>query len=422
MSGLKMWMIAAAAVVCSSAMAQQQLMIVWAKTAEVYAQGRAKGVLKKGDIISAEPKDREWLKFTRGDNEYAARRRDFKSRMEVARDYKLAAVEAENKLKSVENSLTAAIADLKALEVARLTAARNGLSSFTVPGIHVTEFKIVDPRSAVTYREPRVVVQPDVIIRHSWNDARRLIRELDEEKEELTARIKTLRSNKIALTQAVAEAEARGQYLDNRFVRFEISSETYLRELFRVGSGALLYRDKRKVGALPPNVLVYATPNSKYSDWLVVEWKGEGYDVKRSQLRSESELLERFQRDRLTLDAQANAMERSIAVLRFREAELTTLRREVQVAEELNGRLVSLKERNLTCRLCDKRNDTCTHAAVEQVDPRNARRVLKDWDEELKSIRAEIASRRRAVGELQKKRVELDLKGQELDRQLKAIR
>jgi hypothetical protein len=406
-----------------SVFAEEQLLIVWAKSTDLYAGGKVQTSLTKGDIVRAVPKDREWLKVSFGETVLAARRRDFKSRPEVQRDYKLVVVDAENRLKGVKEQIESTENELKAVEEAKLMAARNGLSRFTVPGIHVTEFRIVDPASAVTYVQPRVVVEPDTIITHSWNDAKKVIKDLNEDREKLLARYRALRGKELEYQQRVAESESRSLYLDNRFSRFEINEDGYRTELYKAANtGALLYKDRKKVGGIPGGTLVSASPNSSHSGWLQVEYKGDVYDAQSDKFRSETELLERFDRDRLVLEHQLAAAEAGIEILRFREARLATLKREVQVAEELNGRLVSLTEKDLKCRLCTKKHTDCSHAAIEEIDQRDARRLLKEWDEDLGELRKDIGERRRAVGEIKKKQVTLDIAGNELDRKLRAAR
>jgi hypothetical protein len=403
--------------------ADEQLLIVSTKSTDLYAGGKVQTSLAQGDIVRAVVKDREWLKVSFGETALAARRRDFKSRLEVQRDYKLIVVDAENRLKGVRQQLETLIGELKAVEEAKLIAARKGLARYTVPGIHVTEFRIIDPASAITYTEPRVVVEPDTIITHSWNDAKGVIKDLDEDREKLLSRYKALRVRELEYQQKAAESESRSLSLDNRFSRYEIDEDAYRTELYKVASsGTLLYKGRKKSGSIAGGALVSASPNGQHVGWMKVEYKGDVYDAQAERFRSETDLLMRFDRDRLALAHQLESAEAVIDILRFREAKLVALQRELQVAEELNGRLISLTDNDIKCRLCTRRDTNCAHAAIEEIDERNARRLLKDWKEDLVELRDEIAARRRAVGEIRKKQVTLDIAGNELDRKLRAAR
>jgi hypothetical protein len=316
--------------------------MAWSDRVDLSLDGRVTARLIKGQIVLAEfkPDDRDHLRVLYQGKVLRARRRYFRSQPELRELYEKSEVKARGKLTAIEQDLRQVTTRLNELREVRVQVQTDRTMQYRerVPVVVTNQFvqvpgSVTIDRNGNTVQHPQLQPQPQQVIvpQYSFTDrlrpstARRIMRDLDREIEELAAVRDKLRSGQLLIDDGRVASGTQMELLDARFAAFDPEADDYLRERYiAVRREAVLYdvQKKKPAGTLRAGTIVSARPNFRHTDRLLVSWKGKVYDSPRHHFESRADSDRKHANARNRLIRRDKILEDEIAYLLDREGVL----------------------------------------------------------------------------------------------------
>ncbi len=406
-----------------SAQLEDTLYLVTDSRAELYTgRSLARTRLRKGEVVRATHHDtyRDWLRIRYRGAEYDVNAKFLTSRgrliPRLAREVADLEFEAEELEERIQRDLRRAD-ELYAAAVA-------------IPFDSTVQYKIpllrpLDATPSAGSRQGRPMPAPlgyQTVYRYrnridvgkARNQARRWL----EEAEELVETVAERRKRRAEKLGKLARAETDLAYVKRRFRAFEATSRGYVDDLWITARNrAPLFDGKHLVAELRRDVIVRAVPNREFKDWLRVRYKKQILD-------SAAE----YYKNRQEIDAYYGAL------LRVKRARVARQRFELDRLEAREQLLASAsldldyesRVDHYPLRAYPFEDDfaggrfytppaTPTNA-TRVVNRSRARRLYREWEDDLEALRDDLADRRRKAGKYRRDLAEAESRYAEIRR------
>ena len=283
-----------------------------------------RGTLLRGGPSRSQP---DWLVISLNDQKYLARRRAFETlhERELAASRRIADHEVGIERLSAERTRTNAALLSRRLARGKLrfdrfitfripsVETRTIQGSFEGPadvidrqkidgfGVHVENVRIsqleAEKRRRIPFRQDRLDVTYTIQRKGDSKKLRRMVKDLEEENEELNTRLRNLDEKRTQLRQQHAIETWRLEFLRTRLEHFSETGDDVLSRIFRTTRTIPTYVDDRIVGEIAAGTLLLARSNSPDDSWVSVQHGHKIVRCRASRLQNiESVLLKLVKR------------------------------------------------------------------------------------------------------------------------------
>lgn len=408
----------AAGVLTGTPLVAQELYMVVERDVDLYRDRRVAGRMFWGEIARGcvDEGHRDWLIVRPLAEEYRVRRRAFKTFGELVEERSRQIADREARMAELSQRL-----DANRIRVEELLSAMAAVrfDSVIQYRIRVTRALPVTPRTGTHPGRPGakphagdVVLVPEYryVDKIAPSQTSRLLRDwgrekhgLDEENEELETKLMDASGDK-------ARAESALAWLRRVFGRYQTNPGGYLADTFvTIKDRTDLFEGRRLRYELRQGTAVLARPNRKHRKWLHVIHKGTVHDSRASCFRSREALEADFNARRERAVHRLRCLEHDILSLRNRERLLSAL--EISIAYESSVSRFPLSHTPIPPDSSARALyplAPCPAGAVEVVQRSRARRLRRDWQRELATIREALDEQLRDQREIKR-----DMAGEE---------
>ncbi len=277
--------------------------LVTAASVDLLRNDRVVRQLRRGTLLQGGPSrsQPDWLVISFNNQKYLARRRDFETlhARELAASRRIADHEVGIERLSAERTRTNAALLRRRLARGKLrfdrfikfripfVETRTIQGSFEGPadvvdrqkidgfGGHVENVRIsqleAEKRRRIPFRQDRLNVTYTIQRKGDSKKLRRMVKELEEENEELNTRLLHLEEKCSQLRQQHAIETWRLEFLRTRLGHFSETGDDVLSQIFRTTGTIRTYVDDRIVGEIAAGTLLLAQTNSADDSWVSVQ-------------------------------------------------------------------------------------------------------------------------------------------------------
>ena len=303
--------------------------LVTAASVDLLRNDRVVRQLRRGTLLQGVPSrsQPDWLIISLKDQKYLARRGDFETlhERELAASRRIS--DQEVRIERLSADRTRTNAALLSRRLARGKLRFDRFITFRIPsvesriiqgsfegpadvftrqgtdgfGIHVENVRIsqlgADKRRRIPFRQDRLDIAYTIQRKGDPKKVRRMVKELEEENEELDTRLLYLDEKRSRLRQQHAIETWRLEFLRTRFGHFSETGDDVLTRIFRTTGTTPAYVDDRIVDEIAAGTLLLARANSSDDSWVSVQHGGRTVRCRVSRLQNiESVLLKLVKR------------------------------------------------------------------------------------------------------------------------------
>ncbi len=276
--------------------------LVTAASVDLLRNDRVVGQLRRGTLLQGVPsRSRDgWLVISHNDQKFLARRRDFETLHEGEAAASRRITDHEVRIERLSAERTRINAALLSRRLARGKLRFDRFITFRIPsvqirtiqgslegpadvidrqtadgfGVHVENVQIsqleADKRRRMPFRQDRLDVAYTIRQKGDAKKVRRMVKKLEEENEELDARLLELDQKRRQLRQQHAIESWRLDFLRTRFGHFSETGDDILSRIFRTTGTTPVYVDDRIAGEIAAGTMLLARINAPDDSWASV--------------------------------------------------------------------------------------------------------------------------------------------------------
>ena len=397
------------------------LFIVNDKSATVYLDGNKTGTLKQGEIIDGAwlPGD-EWVAIQRDGRTFKVRRQNLRSREDVNAAGKKQLLELEAREKQLKQDYALLMAERNQLAQLGINTQRDLGVVVVFPGVRVSQVPTTTVANSRYGRSvavvPRISVQPEEVATLTERQARRVFDKIEEREEEISAAIKVTSEKLVRASAEVVAAKLQLQRKQDRFDRFELFPDDYLRDTFIVLSDRVpVYRDVNQVGTLRRQQVISASLSPRDREWVIIEdYEGGAAKVRAKHLGAKQQLMTKNAAELQRMTLAAELADNDVDLLLLRKQTLQAAINDLGVLIERRDQYVELDPD----KLAQRRNERVLPVpvgAIESANVHQAKKQIREFEKQLDEVNPKLNETRNRVLQLRKRLVDLETREKNLE-------
>ncbi len=386
-----------------SAVVWGDLVVVTVRTADVYHNNRVRGALLQNEVVYAERVrgDQDWLHIWMDGQPYLSRRKNFLSEADLNIQYRRDKLFIDSRLAQIDRELQSNAERRGELRDYILEVEWDQTSCYQVK-IVIEPQQVTGSSNAASHTVLMSGKRPPEIHykyydKISLGKSRRLLRDWEKEIDKLTRRDQELMNEYQQFLADQISNEKGYKATVDRFQRFLKSNDTYRQELYLVSANhASLFENRVKKRELEKDDLVIAQPDKRYLDRLEVLMGNRFYDSPLGAYQSWNDwelactITAATINNRIALDNRCiEELEKSINSYQEFIDDLTYV---VGISDEY----VYFRHRRINKRSPSPRDEywlRIPSESREMVHRPRAKRLLKQWQEELAELKSKVDSK-----------------------------